>query len=271
MKKIIVAFTMLLTLALQSQELTPTEFIDVAGKQRMLSQKIAKDYLIISYAEYDKAFELSSKVKIDYKVARSVFKRNLEMLFNNTDIDKKILKLLKEESDTWEALKKEIDKEKTAERAVKCVELANVLLEKSNNVVLEAQRRFSTSGSEKKDLLNIINKSGKQRMLSQRLCLLFMNQKMQKFLDKKKRGKLYSIDEVFDKMDTDIGDLLVSKYNTLAKTDGNIGEISVEFDVLKDKKEIFINGHLTATEVFEVTNNLTSLFNELTFKYSKIH
>ena len=268
MKKILITITMLTVFFSKAQNLTSQQFIDVAGKQRMLSQKIAKNFLIMSYAEWNVNFDLPSKVKVDYKVAVSVFKRNLEMLINNTDINKKLLSLLKEEKQGWEALEKILGKEKTTKNVSECMVLADDLLIKSNNVVVESEKKLSSTGDAK--LLRLINKSGKQRMLSQRLGLFFMNHKIQSFLPKKEKGKLYDITSVFDQMDSDIGDLLVSPYNNEASTSEKIGEISVEFDNLKDRKEVFTNGHLEVNEVFNITNELTKLFNDLTFAYSKI-
>ncbi len=268
MKKILLVITLMVASFSNAQNLTAQQFIDVAGKQRMLSQKIAKNFLIMAYAEWDNNFNLPSKVKVDYKVGISVFKRNLEMLSNNTDINKTLLSLLKEERESWETLEKALNKEKIAKNVNECVALANDLLLKSNNVVVEAEKKLAGSGDV--NLLKLINKSGKQRMLSQRLCLFFMNHKIQNFLPKKEKGKLYDIESVFNKMDTDIGDLLVSPYNNEAATNEKIGEVSVEFDNLKDKKEVFVNGHLEIEEVFEVTNNLTKLFNDLTFAYTKV-
>jgi len=260
------------TCFLNAQKLTPSEFIDVAGKQRMLSQKIAKSYLISSYSKFNDGYTISPQVSIDYKIGVSVFKRNLEMLFNNINLNsnKEVYRLLNDEKEAWQDLQNMLEEERTVENVVKVIQLANQLLIKSDKVVKAAQESFTNNGSEK-DLLTLINKSGKQRMLSQRLCMLFMTKTIQSYLPQKKKKIIdFDVSAVFNQMDEAIGDLLITPFNYEAQTENKIGEISVEFDRLKDKKSLFVNGKLNVNDVFNTTNKLTNLFNELTRSYSKI-
>ncbi|MGY5352126.1 type IV pili methyl-accepting chemotaxis transducer N-terminal domain-containing protein [Wenyingzhuangia sp. IMCC45533] len=270
MKKLVLSITLLATFISNAQTISKSEFINTAGKQRMLSQKIAKNYLVMSFDEKDIDFKASSKVLIDFKIASSIFQRNLEVLKKNLEAyNKDLLKVLDKEESKWKEFSEATKKPKTPENAIKVLELSSELLKVSNDVVIESEAQFLQSSNDK-DLIKLVNKSGKQRMLSQRLALLFTYQKLEKYIGKKQRIKTLDLDAVFDKMDSDIGELMVSEYNSAAKTDDIIGEISVEFDILKSKRSDFVEGNIDLNEVIEVTNNLTRLFNDLTFAYSKI-
>lgn len=271
MKKILNLFLLMSIGVLTAQNLTPKEFINVAGKQRMLSQKITKNFLIKTYSELDQGYKMSPKVESDYKIAKSLFKRNLELLFKNTNLNsnKEVYSLLNDEKEAWKNLSDFLEEEKSAKNAMKIVKLSNKLLVKSNAVVLAAQKNFSTSNTDPA-LLELINKSGKQRMLSQRLCMLYTAKKIQNYLPEKEKKNNFAIDKVLEDMDIVIGDLMISDYNHKAHSEDKVGEVSLEFDNLKEKRNVFVKGNLDVNTVFSTTNNLTKLFNDLTMAYTKV-
>ena len=229
-------------------------------------------YLILTYKkEEDQVNDLDKKVIQEYKVSASVFKRNLEILIKNSSSKDRVLySLLKDEEEAWENLEDFLVKAKTLENALEVVNLANDLLVKCNDVVVEAEKTLSKSSAEQ-DLLSLVNKSGKQRMLSQRLCLFYMSQKILNDLPENYAHQyVFDLEEVFDQIDVNIGQLLISKFNHVAHTEDMVGAVSLEFDDLKNQKRSFINGKVDVNRVFKTTNNLTKMFNDLTMAYSKV-
>jgi len=114
-----------------------------------------------------------------------------------------------------------------------------------------------------------VNLSGKQRMLSQRLCLFFVAKKF----DLKNKNTSYRTNEILNKtyneLDASLIDLLNSELNSLDVEEA-IGNALLSFENLRSQSEKFLSGKASLNIVYNTTNKLTKDFDYLTSKYSAL-
>ncbi len=135
--------------------------IDIAGKQRMLSQRIAKDYLYLGkHIAVDKANrQLKASLK-EFKAGQA----KLNKMINNPEI-KNLLEFVDMSlGELEEILKKPFD----VSNAQLVMDLSESMLEGSQYVVDSLKNSIKIKES------NIVAKSGKQRMLSQRIAKYYI-------------------------------------------------------------------------------------------------
>jgi len=135
--------------------------VDVSGKQRMFTQRMLKDYAMVGL---ENKFGNPNE---DLKKVMFAFEDHLEALivFNKDSATHESLKKVKE---LWIPIKKALSEVPSKANAGKMQEDLEALLKQSNEAVgLFAKQTGKASGE-------IINISGRQRMLSQRMASLYM-------------------------------------------------------------------------------------------------
>jgi len=191
-------------------EASPTQkeianIINLAGKQRMLTQKMSKEALLI-------AKEINSKKNIE-ELQKTIilFDTTLYALLDGDKAlelpktkDKKIRKRIKKIEELWKAFKPFVDKiaqGKFNRTSLKAIEMGNMpLLSSMNSVVKMYEQKYSSAL--KKNRATTINLAGKERMLSQKmtkeLLLIAHNLESNSYMKSLTKGGKFFKDTLFE-------------------------------------------------------------------------
>ncbi len=135
--------------------------VDIAGKQRMFTQKILKDYVMIGMKNH-----FGNPIK-DINQTILAFEDHMQSLYDFTT-DTSVKESITVSKNLWAPVKKVLDAVPTKENArILQIKLEELLKAADKTTKLFAQLTGVKSGE-------IINISGRQRMLSQRIASLYM-------------------------------------------------------------------------------------------------
>lgn len=238
---------------------------NLAGKQRMLSQKIAK-VIILRIGGAD-----TPALKAELNSSQIIFDRNLQILSANAESQSsKVRASVKSESQEWSKFKTFISKPISDIDLL--LSISEELLKKCHNLVLaiEEESKFNNelgySNSLSQLKVETVNLAGKQRMLSQKLCKYYAACKV--FVKGKKADvacERYML--IYNQMNTAINNLLVNELNN-AEIDAVISDILNVMSGLEAKKRDFKENRIALGEMINTTNTLLDLFNKATSLYS---
>jgi nitrate/nitrite-specific signal transduction histidine kinase len=224
-----------------------SQAVDVAGKQRMYTQRMLKDYAMIGLQNH------FGNPKDDLKKIMKNFEDHLDALiaFNK---DPKTDESLQKVKTMWAPIKASLNEPPSKEKAGKMQEDLEALLKQSNEAVgLFAKQTGKASGE-------IINISGRQRMLSQRMASLYML-------------KVWGVDDpqFKKKMDKSMK-LFKDSLDRLMKSDMNTPEITALlkkaersfkfFEIMNKSKSKFIPAliYKKSNEILKDMNTATGLY-----------
>jgi hypothetical protein len=163
--RIVALLTVLITVAfpphITQAAVSMPELVNRSGMQRMLSQRIAKAYF---YLGSDVSVK-ETKLQLDMSVER--FKKNHVILKANVE-DPETKDLLSFVEDNFSEYSDLVNKPYNQENATRVLELSDTLLKACHSVVLNLADQ---SGDHVDKIINI---SGRQRMLSQRVSKFYI-------------------------------------------------------------------------------------------------
>jgi len=137
------------------------EAINIAGKQRMYTQRMLKDYAMVGMGN------TFGDPGADLKKTMDDFNEHLDSLKQYTKSDE-IKKSLDEVDALWQPIKKELESTPKLDKAERLQEsLESLLKAVDKSTKLFAKESGKASGE-------IVNIAGRQRMLSQRMASLYM-------------------------------------------------------------------------------------------------
>ncbi len=276
MKKYITtsAFTFMLFLGMNLSYAQKAEYgalsynkaVNISGKQRMLTQRMGKIYLYLLDNPDD------FKAKKDLKITKIIFEKQNLILEKNTS-SRVTQNRLKDVKKTWVKYKKFLESVPNKEDAVKIIHTNSTILKYANSVVnaiiLESKGNNISEDNyikeEDSELKQIINKSGRQRMLSQRLALYYFANKP----GLKNPNTQNKLKVVFKELDDALNDLLICNFNN-DRIDEALGDVMERWETIKTNKERLFKQGYNDLEIYKLSNDLTKTFNKITNFYEKV-
>lgn len=221
--------------------------VDVAGKQRMFTQKMLKNYAMVGMKN---SF---GKPDEDLKKIMGEFENHLHSLENYTK-NKTIKKSIKKVKKLWIPIKKILKAPPNKEYIGQLQEDLEALLSAANHTThLFAVETGKSSGE-------IVDISGRQRMLSQRMASLYML-KVWGVNDKKFQEKMDASMKLFK---TSLETLQKSKLNTPEITEllNEVQKSFMFFEVMNKSETTFI-----PTLIYKKSNDILKKMNSATKSY----
>lgn len=226
---------------------SPTHAVDIAGKQRMFTQRMLKDYAMVGMGNtFGKPGEDLKKISGDFQV-------HMESLAAYTKSDE-IKKSIEKVEALWTPLKQTLSEAPSKEKVEKLqVDLDALLKAADDTTKLFAKESGKASGE-------TVNKAGRQRMLSQRMASLYML-KVWAVEDPQFKTKLEDAMKLFK---TSLAELEKSSLNTdeiktlLAKVKRSF----MFFEMMSKSKSKFV-----PTLIYKKSNDILVNMNSATQKY----
>jgi nitrate/nitrite-specific signal transduction histidine kinase len=249
--KYILIFPLLISLSTQSLLAIDIkniyEAVDIAGKQRMFTQRMLKDYAMIgmknSFGNPDE----------DLKSVMAEFEEHLYALHDYTK-NSEIKKSAKKVEKIWLPIKKVLESTPVKDEASKLQENLEELLSAANDTTgLFAKETGKASGK-------VVDMSGRQRMLSQRMASLYML-KVWGVDDNKFKDKMKSSMELFK---SSLDELQKSEFNTdeINKLLGDVEKSFMFFEIMNKSSTVFI-----PSLIYKKSNDILKNMNRATQCY----
>ena len=174
MRKILLVIALLINGLYGMSDKELAKSIDLAGKQRMLTQKMSKEAMLIKIG-----IDIDTSVK-KLKSSSALFDKTLKGLINgdkelgvvatkDKDIQKKLKEVQKEWEPFYQRIKSVYSFKNLTDETFKYIEENNLKLLKKMNEAVGMYAKLGSSGNSKLKMANDINLAGKQRMLTQKI------------------------------------------------------------------------------------------------------
>jgi len=238
---------MLSSFSLALEISSSTQAVDIAGKQRMFTQRMLKDYAMVGMNNtFGKPDEDLKKTISDFDDAATAL-----LTYTKNDETKKSVEKVKS---LWISLKQALDEQASIDKVVKLQEDLEVLLKASDDATkLFAKDSGNASGK-------IVNMAGRQRMLSQRMAGLYML-KVWGVEDPQFKEKMLQTMELFK---TSLAELEKSELNTeeITKLLAKVKRSFMFFEMMNKSKSKFV-----PTLIYKKSNDILKNMNTATQAY----
>ncbi|WP_422460800.1 type IV pili methyl-accepting chemotaxis transducer N-terminal domain-containing protein [Endozoicomonas sp. ALB115] len=247
-----ILFTLVITSLPAAATINDAEAINKAGRQRMLSQRIAKSYIMIgSDVNPDQA-------TADLDTSMALFEQQFLELMDYAP-DDKIRNSLNDAAITWQEFRLKVLETPTREKALTILALSDELLARSETVVKAITEH---AGHKAGQLVNI---SGRQRMLSQRIAKLYITRAW----GVKDPSVVQSLDLAIDEFGSALTTLRQSELNS-SDIKQKLAKVQSQWDFTNAGFKISHQGHFVPTMVSVTTESILKKMNDLTYDYEQL-
>jgi Type IV pili methyl-accepting chemotaxis transducer N-term len=242
--------------------------VNISGKQRMLTQRMAKAFM---YMGMNVNAEAAAKEKNNSII---LFEENLKSLMAFTPTEKVKLLLVKEET-LWKEYKKLIVSEVTKETAKQILETNTTILNACDDVVKAYVEYAGTlqkdvNGSSAATVAENINTSGRQRMLSQRLTFYYAAY-VWGIAESATALRLKNLAEFLQQ---NFSKLITSEVNNTEIDDAMAGVVGdwreIEEKCVKDNCFTFENKGVEVGKMYSFSTTVLSKMDKITAMYAKL-
>jgi hypothetical protein len=242
--------------------------VNISGKQRMLTQRMAKAYMYIGMNINTEAANRERNNSI------ILFEENLKSLMAFTPTDKINLLLLKEET-LWKEYKKLITSEVTKDNAKQILETNTTILNACDDVV---KAYVEYAGSLKKEVDGVssaiiadnINTSGRQRMLSQRITFYYAAY----VWGVAESATALRLKNLAEFLQQNFSQLITSEVNNTEIDDAIAGVVGdwreIEEKCVKDNCYTFENKGVEVGKMYSFSSTVLSKMDKITAMYAKL-
>ncbi len=240
--------------------------INLAGKQRMLTQKMTKEALLTAIG-----YDPTSNIKL-LKEDMELFDRTLHgFLYGDKGLnlpaveDKKVKEEIVKVVEVWKPFKKEVENFiKTQDKNSLNYLVANnmKLLERSNNLVQAFKKAFPSYDFLEEARKEIVDIAGRQRMLTQKMT----KEKLLVMLDIEKEKNRQNLKETIELFETSLNDLLNGnkKRKIVRPTNKKvIAQLKKVNSLWKDLKPIYLKEKLSQKEMDKLVEGNVKLLKEM--------
>ncbi len=228
------------------------KLVDIAGRQRMLSQRMSKDYMYVGNKV------AVSKAKKQLETSVKEFKKAHDKLVNsiNNEEIKNLLAFVQMSSEDFEVMVKESF---TTDNAQLVLDLSESMLEGSQYVVSSLREALNIKASK------IVDISGRQRMLSQRIAKYYIAYQS----GIKDKNTVDQMNETVKLFNDSHKILMLNKENT-PEINRKLNEIEKLWKIVHKFYLNIEKGGLPHI-VFSTTDKITTKMNEVTKLYVEIY